>query len=83
MKICLRSPQISLLTRHDADSLGPPRWVVGDCMSEEESMDDIDEEYNSAFNEALKFGVKILCYDCKLNNKDIKLNKLINYEKWL
>ena len=42
---------------------------------------DIDEEYNSAFNEALKFGVKILCYDCKLNNKDIKLNKLINYEK--
>ena len=42
---------------------------------------DIDEEYNLAFNEALNFGVKILCYDCKLSHKDIKLNKLINYEK--
>ena len=33
---------------------------------------DIDNEYHLAFNEALKSGVKILCYDCKLNNKEIK-----------
>ena len=41
---------------------------------------DIDEEYKSTFNEALKNGVKMLCYDCKLNNEEIKLNKQINYE---
>ena len=42
---------------------------------------DIDNDYNLAFHQALKSGVKILCYDCKLNDKDIKLNKLINYEQ--
>jgi len=41
---------------------------------------DIDEEYKITFNEALKNGVKMLCYDCKLNNEEIKLNKQINYE---
>ena len=41
---------------------------------------DIDEEYKVAFNKALKNGVKILCYDCKLNNEEIKLNNQINYE---
>ena len=41
---------------------------------------DIDEEYKFAFNKALKCGVKILCYDCKLNNEEIILNKQINYE---
>ena len=41
---------------------------------------DIDEEYKITFNEALKNGVKVLCYDCKLNNEEIKLNKQINYE---
>ena len=41
---------------------------------------DIDKEYKSAFNDAIKFGVKILCYDCKLSNKEIKLNNQINYE---
>jgi len=42
---------------------------------------DIDEEYKIAFNEALKNGVKMLCYDCKLSNEEIKLNNQINYEQ--
>ena len=41
---------------------------------------DIDEEYKTVFTEALKNGVKVLCYDCKLNNEEIKLNNKINYE---
>ena len=43
--------------------------------------EDIDADYNFAFNEAIKSGVKILCYDCKLSNKEIKLNNQIIYEK--
>ena len=42
---------------------------------------DIDQEYKSAFDVALKNGVKILCYDCKLNNEEIILNNQISYEK--
>ena len=42
---------------------------------------DIDDEYKIAFSKALKSGVKILCYDCKLNSEEIKLNKRINYEQ--
>jgi len=42
---------------------------------------DIDEKYKIAFGKALKTGVKILCYDCKLNSEEIKLNKQINYEQ--
>ena len=42
---------------------------------------DIDEEYKISFSKALKSGVKILCYDCKLNSEEIKLNKQINYEQ--
>ena len=42
---------------------------------------DIDEEYKIAFSKALKTGVKILCYDCKLNNKEIKLNNQVSYEQ--
>ena len=42
---------------------------------------DIDEKYKIAFSKALKSGVKILCYDCKLNSEEIKLNKQINYEQ--
>ena len=42
---------------------------------------DIDEEYKIAFSKALKSGDKILCYDCKLNSEEIKLNKQINYEQ--
>ena len=41
---------------------------------------DIDKKYKIAFDKALKSGVKILCYDCKLNSEEIKLNKQINYE---
>ena len=42
---------------------------------------DIDEEYKIAFSNALRNGVKILCYDCKLNSEEIKLNKQINYDQ--
>ena len=42
---------------------------------------DIDEEYKIAFSKALKSGIKVLCYNCKLNNKEIKLNNQINYEQ--
>ena len=41
---------------------------------------DIDQEYKIMFDKALKNRVKILCYDCKLNNEEIKLNKQIKYE---
>ena len=41
---------------------------------------DIDQEYKNAFGEALKNGVKMLCYDCKLSNEEIRLNNQINYE---
>jgi len=42
---------------------------------------DIDEEYKIAYNNALKNGVKILCYDCKLSNEEIKINNQISYDK--
>ena len=42
--------------------------------------EDIDKKYKDAFNKAVKSGVKILCYDCKLSNEEIKLNNQINYE---
>ena len=41
---------------------------------------DIDQEYKNTLDEALKNGVKMLCYDCKLSNEEIKLNNQINYE---
>ena len=41
---------------------------------------DIDEEYKIIFDKALNNGVKMLCYDCKLNNKEIVLNNEIKYE---
>ena len=41
---------------------------------------DIDQEYKTAFNEALKNGVKMLCYDCKLSDEEIKLNNQISYD---
>ena len=41
---------------------------------------DIDQEYKIAFDEALKKGVKVLCYDCKLSNEEIKLNNQVYYE---
>ena len=42
---------------------------------------DIDKEYKIAFNQAIKCGVKILCYNCKLTDEDIILNNKINYEQ--
>ena len=45
--------------------------------------EDIDLEYRNAFNKALNNGVKMLCYDCKLNNEEIRLNNQINYEQQL
>ena len=42
---------------------------------------DIDEEYKITFNEALKNGVKVLCYNCILNSEEIKLNYQINYDQ--
>jgi len=42
---------------------------------------DIDEEYKNTFDAALKNGVKILCYDCKLSNEEIRINNQIYYEK--
>ena len=41
---------------------------------------DIDEEYKIEFTKALKNGVKILCYDCKITNEEIKLNNQVMYE---
>jgi sugar fermentation stimulation protein A len=43
----------------------------------------IDEEYKFAFDEALKNKVNILCYDCKISNKEIKINKQITYDQRL
>ena len=51
-----------------------------DCRSFKIAQD-IDQEYKIAFTEALKNGVKMLCYDCKLNNEEIRLNNQINYEQ--
>ena len=42
--------------------------------------EDIDQGYKLAFIEAIKYGVKILCFDCKLSNEEIKINKQIKYE---
>ena len=50
-----------------------------DCRSFKIAQD-IDQEYKITFTEALKNGVKMLCYDCKLNNEEIRLNNQINYE---
>jgi len=39
--------------------------------------EDIDINYKIAFDKAIKAGVKILCYDCKINDEEIKLNNQI------
>ena len=39
---------------------------------------DIDKDYKIAFNKAIKAGVKMLCYDCKISNEEVKLNNQIN-----
>ena len=61
-----KSYMLYLIQRNDCDSFRIAK--------------DIDEKYKDAFNKAVKNGVKILCYDCKLSNEEIKLNKQINYE---
>jgi len=43
--------------------------------------DDIDVQYKKTFNKALKYGVKILCYNCKLSNEEIIINNKIKYEQ--
>jgi len=43
--------------------------------------DDIDKKYKAAFDAALKNGVKVLCYDCKLNSEEIIINNKIQYDK--
>ena len=40
---------------------------------------DIDLDYKVSLEKALKSGVKLLCYDCKLDGDEIKLNKEIKY----
>ena len=42
---------------------------------------DIDVDYNNAFDLAIKNEVKILCYDCKLSDEEIRINNQIFYEK--
>ena len=39
--------------------------------------EDIDINYKIAFDKAIKAGVKMLCYDCKINDEEIKLNNQI------
>jgi len=40
--------------------------------------EDIDQDYKIAFDKATKAGVKILCYDCKINHAEVKLNNQID-----
>ena len=40
---------------------------------------DIDPEYSSLLTIALKKKVKVLCYDCKISSKGIKLNNKIHF----
>ena len=42
--------------------------------------DDIDKNYSTAFKKAKSNGVKVLCYNCKLSNEEIILNKQIKHE---
>ena len=40
---------------------------------------DIHQDYKFILDKALKFGVKLLCYDCKLTNEEIKLNEEVKF----
>ena len=42
--------------------------------------EEIDKNYKTAFIYALKNGVKVLCYDCKISDEEIKVNNQICYE---
>ena len=39
---------------------------------------DIDTDYKNAFDRAIKAGVKILCYDCKISHEGVKINNQID-----
>ena len=39
--------------------------------------DDIDRNYKIAFDNAIKAGVDMLCYDCKISDEEVKLNNQI------
>ena len=39
--------------------------------------DDIDGNYKIAFDNAIKAGVNMLCYDCKISDEEVKLNNQI------
>ena len=41
---------------------------------------DIDTEYSKTLIKALKYDVKIICYDCKFSSKGIILNKEIKFQ---
>ena len=41
---------------------------------------DLDMEYSKALIKAIKYDVKILCYDCKFSTKGIVLNKKIKLQ---
>ena len=40
--------------------------------------EDIDRIYKIAFDKAMTSGVKVICYDCKISQEEIKLNNQIN-----
>ena len=39
--------------------------------------EDIDKDYKNAFDKAIKADIKILCYDCKISHKEVKINNQI------
>ena len=39
--------------------------------------EDIDAAYKIAYDKAIKSDVKILCYDCKITDEEVKLNNLL------
>ena len=41
---------------------------------------DIDPEYTSCLLKGVKKKLKVLCYDCKLSSKGIKLNRKIKFK---
>ena len=59
--------------------------LVFSSVFDKKSLDILERKkcdaYKIASNEALKNGVKMLCYDCKLSDKEIKLNDQVDYEQ--
>jgi len=45
-----------------------------------EIAEDIDPEYYKLLKKAVKKKLNILCYDCKITSKGIKLNRKIKYK---